>query len=249
MNKKHFLLSPEPENNGGSTENINLEALKGDIDKKIGTIDQKIDQFNAQQAELLGAIKEMSGNFTQSAQSDPQVNTDDDWGSRLYTDPNGVIQDITKKVSQDINTKITDMEVKKNQQATVINQLVSEYPELSDKNSDVHRDVLTIFKSMSDPDKESGLGYKTAILEAITKNGLLPLNKRKNKEDMSDDDFVFGSHPSNRSTNSDRVNINMLKLAQKLKVLPPEGDPKHEEVKKKLKQYSKKRMGQWGTHE
>lgn len=164
-----------------------ITNLKGELNRKVGNLESR---FNPPQPE-------------------PK---DEPLEDLIYTNPKKVIETIRKQATDAAVGVVADSQRK----ATEIGNMVYDYPELQDRNSDFFKAAVKVFEGMSSEEQANPMAMKLAVKEAAIDAGLKPRSKR----DTSDDDFYMeggnGAPRSNRRNREPELQDTTLILAEKM---------------------------------
>jgi hypothetical protein len=160
--------TPETKQDGQSADQ--LASFKSELDNRLSEVQAQLAQINQQ--------------FMAASQS--RVSAAEDVSDDDIFEP--------KKLEQKITSKATaiaaDMIREEQRKTAVIYDLGKEFPEI---HTDVQLQtaIREAQKSLPESMRDSAVGYETAVLKAVAKQGILPKSKRP---DNSTDDFsVSGS--------------------------------------------------------
>jgi hypothetical protein len=114
---------------------------------------------------------------------------DVDLDELIYKDPKQYAKRVTENAKREAMQAVQQVNAQQQQSNQVLSQLVNDYPELSDTNSELSKRAVDIYKSLSESERNSSLGYKVAVREAAAELGSLPKSKRKQTDS---EDFTLG---------------------------------------------------------
>jgi len=160
-----------------------VKNLQAEMNRKTSNIEEKLAQINQQlqQMSLLGT--QVDTNQSNAADEIPDA----------VLDPKAYTAYIRKEAAKEAGMIIE----KQQRQQAELGSLVSMYPELQDSSSDLTKEALRIYNSMSPQDKSNSLAYKSAIQSAALDLGILPKHKRQQKSVQNDNSEDIGSGQSN----------------------------------------------------
>lgn len=225
------------ENQGGEA-GADLGNIKEEFNRKIGNVSQsiesqqsKIDQVLAQNQALIESLNAQG----QSRKVDEGSN--ESLGDLLFSNPDEAISKIAQEVAKTVKTDVSkDLDTRAAQSQT-LNQLVTEFPELSDEGHALSKEAVDIYKGLPQNDPNS---YRLAVMQAALNQGVQPRSKRSG----GSDDYVMqgGSRGSERtkSNKSDKLDEGTLAFAQLVGM-----DISDEKVLKNLKKHSKRNFGKY----
>jgi hypothetical protein len=122
------------------------------------------------------------------------------------------------KVAQDVEKKVTHTLENKNKQQQQLASLMSDFPELQDRESELTKLSMEIYSSMPKEEQAHSLSGKLAIQEAALKLGLTPKSKRSKSSDMGYVGNSGEAHPRINKTESKKVSKGMLEFAKALNI-------------------------------
>lgn len=166
----------------GSEGSGELGNLKAEFNRKIGNISEDIKKQNeallTQVAEMLKPKKPVV--------SDDDKPLKDKW----WDDPEEAAAEVQRRTEAAIERKLTSQQAIDQKKTSMINQLVSQFPELNDINHSLTKRALEIYNSMDASEKSNPLSYDAAVKTAALEEGVKPMHKRSEAERES---FSFGS--------------------------------------------------------
>lgn len=170
----------ENNNNGASdaAEQDRLKNLQAEFSRKTSNLDSKLEAINQQlqQLSLLGQVNTKVQETQPAGRPDPVL------------EPEAYERYMEQKLESKLNSRL---EIQQRQQAEIGN-LVSQFPELQDPESDLTKSALQIYNNMSPSDKNNPIAYRTAIQQAALDLGVLPKSKRQQQmtaNNESEDDL------------------------------------------------------------
>lgn len=216
---------------------LNLKSEMARKTEKLAEDNKKLSQQLAEISQMLQSQRPQSTNGSQSG--------DEDLEDLAYRDPKAYAKKVEERAAARADALINQRLNQQQQTNAILNQLVSDYPELSDSSSELTLKAVEIYKSMSDDEKRSSSAYKIAVRDAAADLGVLPKAKRKA---TANDDFALGSGSSgvgspNRSGNRQtELGENTLAFAELMGL-----NIKDKKVVERLKQRSQRKN--WGKYE
>jgi hypothetical protein len=169
-----------------------IKNLKGEFNRKLTAQEESLKalrESNERLATMMSAIAERVAPAPQPAAADE--------GDLDPYDPQ-FVQKVTQR-AQHAASEVINAQAEKQR---IIGTLVSQYPELQDAGSDLHKRAVQIYESFPKAEKERATSMKTAVLEAVAELGVAPMSRRKTVNNPAledgDDSFVM---PSSRSRN------------------------------------------------
>lgn len=172
MSEAEMTKTTETKTDGGA----DIAGLKSDMDKKLGDITETLKQTQAALAKAL------------TPKEPPQQPTGPKktFRDKFYEDEDAAINDLRNEIRQEIRGEISYVQ----RQTGTLQELVSNYPELHDKNSTLTKRAVEIYDSLSPEEKSSPVAYKSAVYQAAAELDVVPVTKRK----TNTDDFTGGSN-------------------------------------------------------
>lgn len=177
---------------GGNSSNDDsveqrLKNQHSEFDRKIKNIQQLIEDQNKNFSTVLNTI---------AAAPQKQAAPSKKLQELIYDDPEEYARIVSENAKKQAEEHVTRVMGSQQQQQVVLNQLVSDYPELADQNNDMTKRAIEIFKNLSDSEKAQPSSYKLAVREAAAEYGVLPSSKRSRSDS---DGFTFNGSNSQRS--------------------------------------------------
>jgi hypothetical protein len=148
------------------------ESILAEMNRKYN----KISEENSRMSQML---EQLAARQQQPVQ---QVNqqTDDakELADLVYSNPAEYARRVTEKATKQATQAVQHTLTQQQQTNTVLTQLASEYPELSDNSSELTTKAVNIYKQMSPEERLSPSAYKIAVRDAAADLGLLPKARR-----------------------------------------------------------------------
>lgn len=163
-----------------------LKNMKAEFDRKISNLE-------ATNKKLLDHVASMQ---RPSAPATTKKSLDEVW----FDSPEQAAAEIESRVMNKIDSV--------SKQNNTVAQLVQEFPELADANSDLYKRAVEIFGGYSAEEKTSPVAYKAAVREAAQELEVKPASKRRNVD--SDDDFALSGAGSGRARSESRGKRDVL---------------------------------------
>lgn len=142
---------------------------------------------------------------------------------------------LASKIEQRLTSTIEQRERQTLERQTALSELVNDYPELTNPQSDLTKEAAKIASSLDPSLRNSSLGYKYAVREAAAKAGIVPKAKRTAPADEFSLSSANAPTNSNRRKKDDDVSETTLAFAQAMGM-----DTSNKEVLKKLAERSKR---------
>lgn len=180
-----------------------LKNVKSEFDRKIGNVDQKLDQTNKTLAGLVTQLQQMAKTTAPAQSTKPaptvQKEIEDNW----YDNPGKVAQLIKEEAKTELRQEITAANAIQQKTTNTLNSLVRDFPELSDQDNEFTKRAIAIYAEMPEDEKASPAAYKAAVREAALEMGVKPRSKRT-EEELDDFSLRSGGNYSSRSEGSAR---------------------------------------------
>lgn len=220
-----------------------LYNLKMETSRKMEALQAQLAEQNKRSEAMLQAMIQLQQQKAAAKQDIASSEDEFDVGIDPIDDPKKYAARVAAKAAEKATKKVQEeqaraSQVQAEQQAALLN-LVGDYPELNDANSELHKQALQLSQSMPEGYRNSSIGLKAAVREAAANLGVLPVSKRtktNDSDDFSVDSGAAEGRQSKRSTKKDdsEVDSNMLAFAELLG--RPVDDPKYIERLKKTAQ-------------
>lgn len=191
---------------------------------------RKMDNINAQLAQLLATV-------TPKAPAAPE-------GKKVsvFEDEEGFRASLKAEAKAEALAEQQKLHAAQQKQQNVLAQLVSEFPELGDANSELTKKAVEIYNSYPEEDRQNTLAYRAAAKEAALEIGIKPKHKRSQDEV---EQFQLGSRggPSIKPPKRGELTDGVQLAAQLLGL-----DISKPEVKKSLaKRAERESWNRWAT--
>lgn len=194
--------SDNQDSNGTSDEVSNqqpdtadlLRNLKSEISRKLQNSDSKLEALAAQNEILTQALQNLSRPSRQEL-------SNDDLEELASSNPRAYQQMIKKQIKDEVSMEMNTSMQQEQQRQQVLNQLVSDYPELTKSDSELTSRAVSIYNSLSKSEQASSMSYKIAVRDAAAELGLLPNSKRKSNS-STEEWTSSGSSRSSQGTSS-----------------------------------------------
>lgn len=200
------------------------QAADDPIKNLKAEMNRKLENTNAQLQALLTAINQQN----KPAASEPVKKVS------VFEDEDAYAARIKAETAAEIKAELARQQAQQAKQAQTINNLVMDFPELSQLDHPLTKRAVEIFESLPEDEKQSSLAYKAAVKEAALELDVKPKSKRAAKKE--DDSFSLGGGSSAGKRPPAATDMDKAReaFAEKLglKLTP--------EVKERLKQHAKK---------
>ena len=141
-------------------------------------------QLNNLKAELNRKVSNLETRIPQPVKvQQPEESLED----LIYTNPKKVIETIEERVNRGVDAKLNAQ----TRHTQVIGDLMYDFPELQDKNSELFKEAVSNYNSLSPEEQNSPSAYKLAVKDAALNLGVRPRSKRS-----EDDDFMVSGSGS-----------------------------------------------------
>jgi hypothetical protein len=161
---------------------------------------------------------------------------EEDLDTLMISEPAKAAKIIEERAEARIMNKLNQ-----NQKVTnSVNQIVSDYPELADQNSDLYKKAVEIYSTLDEAERTSPVAYKYAVKEAAEALGVKPKSKRP----QVDEDFdppSYGQGQRRRRQRDASLSDATVEFAQRMGLNPK----KDEALKKRLEQHSQRNWRKW----
>jgi hypothetical protein len=192
------MAEGKDQNDGTGTEGIQdqnqsdpLTSIKSEFSRKTQKLAEDNQKLSQQLNEITQLLQKQTG---PSKPANSSATEEDDLEDLAYRDPKGYARKVREQATQEA-TRVVSQQLNQQQQSqAVLNQLVADYPELSDASNELTVKAVEIYKNLSDDEKRSPSAYKIAVRDAAADLGVLPKSKRKSTS--GDDNFSFGGSSS-----------------------------------------------------
>lgn len=214
-----------------------VKELKSEFARKTENI---LELVNAQNQKMEQMVQAMIQSQRQQQQQNP-AKEQEDLEQLAMNNPAAfaakVAENATAKALEAQERLAQQQNERRNQEARILTDLVTDYPELNDKTSDLYQEAIRSYEKLSPSDKNNPMSWKAAIRDAAAELGVVPAKKRKQS---GGDDFVSpgssGGTSSTRGKGSSSISDKTLQFAQLL------GRPvDDEDYKKRLQKYAERK--------
>lgn len=208
-------MADENTGNGGDQSNNAdpLANVKGEFNRKLGNLEQKVGSLEETNRALLNQLKAMSAPAPVAAAStsDEDAEIENSW----FNEPKVAAAKLTNKITKLVTTQIADATQNQQRHTSTISELVDEFPELRKADHPMTKRAIEIFNGLSASDKTNPISYKAAVSQAALEMAVAPMSKRPDNEYEESDDFTLnGSGASgvrNDARRSKRSNAGISK--------------------------------------
>lgn len=159
-----------PDNKGTSSSDAVIAELRAS--QKTLT-----DTLNNMKAELNRKVSNIEARVTPAK----VVAEEEPLEDMIYSNPKKVIETIRAQVNQDTQQTLNA----RDQHTQVIGDLMYDFPELQDKNSDLFKAAVAGYQAMTPQEQANPMAYKLAVKSAAVDMGVKPRSKRSADDDFS----------------------------------------------------------------
>lgn len=175
-----------------------LKNVKSEFDRKIGNVDQKLDQTNKTLAGLVSQLQQIAKTTPAATSTKPaptiQKEIEDNW----YDNPAKAVNLIKEETKNELRKEFVDANAIQQKTTNTLNTLVKDFPELADQDHEFTKRAVQIYAEMPEDEKTSPAAYKAAVREAALEMGVKPRSKRT-EEEMDDFSLRSGGNYSSRN--------------------------------------------------
>lgn len=229
-----------PPSDGSSLPKETVDPIKN-MHAEFSRKTEKLAQDNARLSQQLEQL--LSVMQPKQTSSTPE---DVDLEELIYKDPKTYAAKVKEQATKEATRVVSQQLAQQQQSNAILGQLVSDYPELNDGNSELTQRAIQLYKGLSEAERANPMSYKVAVRDAAAELGVLPKSKRKSS---SDDDFSFGGSSSSsgssapkQSSKKEDVDNRTLAFAQLIGL-----NTNDKKVVERLKQRSQRKN--WGKYE
>lgn len=196
-------------------------------------------EFERKQANTLAELESIKSQLSQVADTvlasaaDRRSQANEDAPDPVL-DPKGYREFLRNETRREIEAA----QATQAQKSNILSSLAMQYPELTDQSSELSQEAVKIYARMSKSEQANPNSFKSAILEAASSVGVLPVNKRKQNPQGSDDFTINSSSSGSPRGNSkqkdaklDEATVEFARLLGR-----PVDDPKYIEKLKSTAQ-------------
>lgn len=233
-------MSQENGNGSGAEDGQQEEKQQRSLDSVLAESNRKFDKLAQENAKLSQQLEQiMSAIKPKQAASSQSGNEDSELENLMYSDPKAYSKKISEKATREATQYVQQQLNQQQQTNAVLSQMVTDYPELSDINSEISKKAVELFKQLPENERTSTTAYKAVIREAAAELGMLPKTKRKQSDDFTMSGGSGGQQASSKSKDLDAAT---LAFAQAVGM-----DVKDKKVVERLKQRANRKN--WNKYE
>jgi predicted transcriptional regulator len=229
--------APASDETAAVSAEIQVKNLHSEMSRKTQKLSEDNQRLSQQLTELTNQLKSRNQPASGS-QSD-----DEDLETLAYRDPKAYAKKVEDRAASKADERVRSALNQQQQNNAMLNQLISEYPELNDNSSELTVKALEIYKNMPDHEKATSTAYKIAVRDAAAEVGVLPKSKRKTN---NNDSYVGGGSGSvnarKGASGPSDVDVKTLEFAERLGV-----NIKDKKIVERLKQRAARKT--WNRYE
>lgn len=175
------MAEANPPATGGDQTPDPLKNVKAEFDRKLGNVNQQLEQTNKTLSGLVGQLQAMAK--PAAAQQKPAPTIDKEIEDSWYDSPAKAASLIAERAKNEIRQELQSAGAIQQKTTNTLNALVSEFPELSDQEHEFTKRAIAIYSEMPEDEKSSPASYKAAVREAALEMGVKPRSKRTEDDD------------------------------------------------------------------
>jgi len=172
-----------------------IKNLKSEFARKNDNVLRELEGLKQQ----LGIIADSA--IQAAAATKQRQQASDDQEIDPVMDPKGYAKKLEEKITRQMEEKMTKTMSSQASRQTELSQLVSQYPELQSGDSELTKTAVQIYNNLSEDEKQSKSAYRLAVATAAQELGVLPVNKRK-QTNQNSEDFTVNQSSTNRPNRS-----------------------------------------------
>jgi hypothetical protein len=214
------------------------EAAKPDLMQNLKSeFQRKTSNLEAMNQQLAAQLAVIQASLAPRQQSVPESNKklEDVW----YNSPAEAAAQIKEQAKTEMRQEMAIQNEKQSKYAATINQLVADFPELSDQTSELYLKSVANYDALSAEEKVSPIAYKAAVRDAALDLGVKPKGKRKSDSGSDAYTMASGSGGVRSDASTGKVDAIREDIAAKM------GLKLDDAMKARLKSYNKKDTRSW----
>lgn len=142
-------------------------------------------------SKLEGSLKDLQTRISKVEQpvvkqKAPVQEEDDDLDTLILSDPKKAVDKITSRIKEEVMGNVKNEEAVKTQFNTRFSSLQSEFPEIGDVSSDLHKRAKEIMLESATGQYDS-TALELAVRRAAAEKGVQPMQYRRKQQDSDDD--------------------------------------------------------------
>lgn len=163
-------------------------------------------ELKAANDQLMAELKNIKAEFNRKVENlrptEPQVpKPQKKVSDLLYEDPDAAVALIEQQTEERITKKLDERHQSEYKRNTVLAEITSEFPEVSDAANPLTAKANEIFQKMAPEDRDNPISMKMAVAQAALELGVAPKSKRKAQQDEDDSFSLGGGQRSERGGN------------------------------------------------
>lgn len=166
------------DNGEGQSSKRSPDSVAAEMNRKFSQIQQENQRLSQQIEALTQSI--VSSRSSQATGTTPQEENLEDLA---FKDPRAYAAKVTERATQQAQRVVSETLTQQNRSNQILGQLVSDYPELNDANSELTTKAVSIYKQLSEQERSNPLSYKAAVRDAAAELGVLPKSKRSTAQE------------------------------------------------------------------
>ena len=221
---------PSTPDNGSGTDTSTEEGSARSTESFAAEFARKTEKLQSENQALSNKLDQLTSMLQQQQQRPPPQQqaagidymsmSEEQLEELSYNNPKSYARAVeiraTTKASALIDRRINEQQ----QTGMVMSQLIAEYPELGDTNSELSLKAVSMYAQLPNHIKNDPAAYKMAVRDAAADLGLLTKSKRKGSAD--DGDFALGSNTGKGQPRgpkkSEAVDDKTLEMAERLRL-------------------------------
>lgn len=215
--------------------------IKSEFSRKFGNLSEttkRLEEANRALDDKLAAILQLVQ--TPKAQPEPQANLEELW----ITDPAKAAAIERERIKSEVAGELTAQQVAQQERTATLAQLVQDYPELNQPDSEIYQEVMKTYNNLPARLKDTAEGYRLAVREGAARLGAIPVTKRGKQSSSEEVEEVIsgGSRgkPARPTSTTSELDP-MVEATARLFGL----DPADKKTKERLKARSKRNFNKW----
>lgn len=197
------------------------QNLKAEMDRKFSNVQSEL-------AKVTQSLQALLSKSPQGPQSPPENDEDSEIEKVWLTDERRAADLVAKKAEKRIEAKLAKQAAEQTKRQQISNQLVTDFPELTDPEHELSKHAGEIYSKFEDEQKLRPEALREAALQAAVDLGYRPKSKRTQSQGDSFSVSSRGAGPSRRQESGDEevdlsfaeklgLNVNDPKVVESLK--------------------------------
>lgn len=182
---------------GGEPQERSAASILAEVNRRDQRNQKSIEELNSQLASINQALSQLR---QPAGAPTPQV----DLAELAYKDPAAFAQAVEDRVNRKVDQTINAVTQRTQLSNQVLNQMVSDYPELSDSSSELTKRATDLYSRLTPQQQADPNYYKVAIRDAAAELGVMVKSKRPVSNNNGDDgSYTGGGSSSSNSASRD----------------------------------------------